>query len=96
MCIKQKRDLKKTKNYDILITLVDFYASLSRFFCYPDPGQRFLKWIRILPNEGDPGGSGSGTLIKIKNPYYLLVYPRGTGGFDCAHQADGTGGGQQN
>ena len=27
--------------------------------CYriPDPFHGFIKWIRILPNEGDPGGS---------------------------------------
>ena len=30
------------------------------FFCYPD--QRFLKWIRIRPNDTDPTGSGSETL----------------------------------
>ena len=34
MCIKQKSDFFK-KKYDILIILVDFYASLSRFFLLP-------------------------------------------------------------
>ena len=27
------------------------------FFCYSDPDQRFLKWIRIRPNDTDPTGS---------------------------------------
>ena len=27
----------------------------------PDPDQRFLKWIRIRPNDTDPTGSGSGS-----------------------------------
>ena len=27
------------------------------FFCYSDPDQRFLKWIRIRPNDMDPSGS---------------------------------------
>ena len=45
--------------------LVDLYASLSRFFCYPDPDQRFLKWIRIRPNDTDP--TGSETLLSINN-----------------------------
>ena len=49
----------------ILIILLDLYMSLSRFiFGYPDPDQRFLKWIRIWirPNDTDPTGSGSETL----------------------------------
>ena len=31
------------------------------FFCYSDPDQSFLKWIRIRirPNDMDPTGSGS-------------------------------------
>ena len=29
------------------------------FFCYSDPDQRFLKWIRIRSNDTDPTGSGS-------------------------------------
>ena len=33
MCIKQKLISYKK----IINNLVDFYASLSRFFCYPDP-----------------------------------------------------------
>ena len=45
----------------ILIIWVDFYLSLSRFFCYPDPYPRFLKWIRIRPNDTDHTGSGSGS-----------------------------------
>ena len=46
-------------NY-ILIILVYFYLSLSRLiFCYPDPDQRFLKWIQIRsrPNDTDPTGA---------------------------------------
>ena len=51
------------------------------FFCYPDPDQRFLKWIRIWirPNDTDPTGSGSETLgVTTKaanfclNPKFLL------------------------
>ena len=44
------------RNY-IFIILVEFYVSLSTTTknCYPD--LRFLKWIRIRPN--DPTGSGS-------------------------------------
>ena len=41
--------------------------SLSRLiFSYPDPDKRFLKWIRIRtrPNDTDPTGSGSETLLK--------------------------------
>ena len=36
------------------------------FFWYPDPVQRFLMRIRILirPNDTDPTGSGSETLMK--------------------------------
>ena len=29
------------------------------YFCYPNPDQRFLKWIRIQPNDMDQTGSGS-------------------------------------
>ena len=54
MCIEQKKIKKKLNSYN----LIDFYLSLSRFlFCYPDPDPRFLKWIRILPNDTDPSGS---------------------------------------
>ena len=34
------------------------------FFCYPDPDQSFLNWIRIRPNDTDPTGSGSETLVE--------------------------------
>ena len=34
---------------------------IKGFFCYPDPDQRFRKWIRIWPNDTDP--TGSETLI---------------------------------
>jgi len=52
--------------------LVDLYVSLSRFiFCYPDPDQRFLKWIRIRPNDTDPTGSGSGyETLHNTTPYF--------------------------
>ena len=33
------------------------------FLYYPDPDQRFLKWIRTRPNDKDPIGSGSETLL---------------------------------
>ena len=33
------------------------------FFCYPGPDRRFLKCILIRPNDKDPTGSGSETLI---------------------------------
>ena len=33
------------------------------FFWYLDPDQRFLMRIRIRPNDTDPTGSGSETLI---------------------------------
>ena len=35
---------------------------ITIFFRYLDPDQRFLKWIRIPPNDTDPTGSGSETL----------------------------------
>ena len=57
--IKQNNLISFLKNY-ILIISVDLYVSLSRFI-YPDPDQRFLKWIRIQPNDTDPTGSGSGS-----------------------------------
>ena len=35
--------------------LADLYVSfIMIFFCYPDPDQRFLKWIWIRPNDTDP------------------------------------------
>ena len=34
------------------------------FFCYPDPDQCFLKWIRIKPEDTDP--TGSETLVLKK------------------------------
>ena len=61
--IKQNKWFNEKKKNYILIILVDLYASLSRFFCYPDPDQRFLKWIWIRPNDTDPTGSGSETLL---------------------------------
>ena len=38
---------------------------LVNFWRYPDPYQRFLIRIRIRPNETDPTGSGSETLLNI-------------------------------
>ena len=36
----------------LFLYCVNFYASLSQFyFCYPDPGPRFLNWIRIRTND---------------------------------------------
>ena len=32
------------------------------FFYYSDPDQRFLKWIRIRPNDTNPTGSRPETL----------------------------------
>ena len=36
---------------------------ITIFFWYPDPDQRFLKWIWIRPNDTDPIGSRFETLI---------------------------------
>ena len=33
------------------------------FFCYSDPDQRFLKLIRIWPNDTHPTGAGSETML---------------------------------
>ena len=38
---------------------------ITIFFWYPDPDQRFLMRIRIRPNDTDPTGSGSETLLNI-------------------------------
>ena len=72
MFIKQKMILKKN-TYDIII-LVYFYL----IFCYPDSDPRFLKWIWIWPNEVDPGGFGSATLIgNFKRKYLNQGFSRG-------------------
>ena len=48
--------------YELLFTYLFFgfflCGFIKIFFCYPDPDQRFLKWIRIRPNDTDPTGSG--------------------------------------
>ena len=49
------------KNIPILITLVDFY----------DP--RFLKWIRIRPNDTDPTGYGPGSETRIETASFTLA-----------------------
>jgi len=54
--LNKKSDFLKKKKY-ILIILVDFYVSLSQFFCTTDSDPRFLKRIRIRPNDMDPAGS---------------------------------------
>ena len=38
------------------------------FFFDPDPDQRFL--MRIRPNDTDPTGSGSETLLKKENIFF--------------------------
>ena len=38
---------------------------LVNFWRYPDPYQRFLIRIRIRPNDTDPTGSGSETLLNV-------------------------------
>ena len=53
--------LEKIYSYNFWFILMWVYHD---FFCYQDPDQRFLKWIRIRPNDTDPTGSGSETLIK--------------------------------
>ena len=53
--MKTKLVISLKKNY-IFIILVDLYASLSGFFWYPDPDQRFLMRIPIRPNDKDPTG----------------------------------------
>ena len=40
---------------NILIILVDSMLVYKNFFCYSDPDQRFLKWIRIQTNDTDFG-----------------------------------------
>ena len=50
----ESRIEKKISFFSFLIILVDFYASLSRFYCNPYPFSRFLKWIRIRPIKVDP------------------------------------------
>ena len=52
MCNKQ--DFLKIKLYSYNFGW--FYVRLSRFFCYPDPDPRFLKWIwiQIRPNDTNP------------------------------------------
>ena len=60
----------------ILTILVDFYVCLSRFiFCYPNPDQQFLEWIQIRtrPNDTDPAGSGSETLVLLKPHCKVLL-----------------------
>ena len=60
ICIKQKSNINiLIILVDFYLNLVDFYVNLSRFFCYPDPDPRYLKWIRIWPNEVEPGGSAT-------------------------------------
>ena len=39
---------------------------LVNFWRYPDPYQRFLIRIRIRPNDTDPTGSGSETLVALE------------------------------
>ena len=52
-CVLNKKVIS-LKKYDILIILVDLMrVHISRFFYYPDPDPRFLKWIRIRQNEVD-------------------------------------------
>ena len=66
--IKQNQRLPLKKKLYFII-LVDLYASLSQFFLwYPDPDQRFLMRIRILPNDTDP----TETLISCQGQYYYV------------------------
>ena len=48
----------------IFLKIIWYSYNFGRFFIsYPDPYRiRIMKWIRILPNEVGPGGSGSTTL----------------------------------
>ena len=39
---------------------------MVNFWRYPDPYQRFLIRIRIRPNDTDPTGSGSETLVALE------------------------------
>ena len=49
------------------------------FFSYPDPDQRFLKWMRIQPNDMDPtrSESRSETLIEmvLRNKRFCMKVP---------------------
>ena len=52
-----------------------FIYFIYNYFCNPDSDQRFLKWIRIRPNDTDPTGSGFETLhnTHIDLEYFFLV-----------------------
>ena len=75
MSVKQKLNIKKKKNYDNFMILVDFCGNFPLFmliFCYPDP------FHEMDPNpdptvqkENDPNGSGSETLLNI---YFKMRY----------------------
>ena len=73
--IKQNKWFLTKKKY--IIILVDFYVSLCKFFCYPDPDQRFLKWIWIWPYDTDPTGSlsGSETLLLGDPGVQVRLFP---------------------
>ena len=43
----------------ILMRIRIRFRNNGSLFCYSDPDQRFLKWIRIRPNDTDPTGSRS-------------------------------------
>ena len=73
--IKQISDfLLKLYSYSFGWFLCEFYHD---FFCYPDPDQRFLRWIRIRPNDTDPTIYGSETLVIStiwrQNLYILFI-----------------------
>ena len=62
--LKKKSDF--LKKYDILIILA-FMWDYHNCFWYPDPDPRFLKWIRIQPNN-----TVKNEIIIYK--YYFYVY----------------------
>ena len=71
-CILIKKVICKKRKLDILVIFVDLNGNCPRFLYpapYPDLFHEVMLriWIRILPNETDPSGSGSGstTLMKI-------------------------------
>ena len=67
---------KKLYSYNFGLFVCEF---IMIFLYYPDPDQRFLKWIRIRPNDTDPTGSGFDTLyLTVK--LVPQISPRGTFG----------------
>ena len=50
---KKISDFFKKKLYSYNFGLF-VWEYITIYFCYPDPDQSFLEWIRIRPNGTDP------------------------------------------